>query len=229
MVNNKTNTTESIQIEPNFPATASIIWLHGLGADGNDFAPIVPELKLPNSLPVRFIFPHAPLQPVTINNGYVMRAWYDIISLGNDRNADRKGILQSVNLIHQLIAQEVTRGIPYEKIILAGFSQGAVIALTTGLTYPHKLGGIMALSGYLPFADDVFATATACNKTTPLFVAHGTEDAVVPYALGQLVEKALIAHHYPLSWHSYPMAHSVCLEEMIAIGEWIQIVARTKR
>lgn len=213
---------DAIEINPSTSPVGTIIWLHGLGADGNDFAPIVPELQLPNTLPLRFIFPHAPKQPVTINQGYVMRAWYDIISLASDDHADHQGIQTSVELIHQLIQYEEKRGIPSENIILAGFSQGAVIALTTGLTYPNKLRGIMALSGYLPQANAIFAKKSQANQTTPIFLAHGTEDAIVPYFLGESLHQSLEQQGYTVSWHNYPMPHSVSLQEINDIAAWIK-------
>ncbi len=221
MLQNST-TIDSIQINPTAAHKASIIWLHGLGADGNDFASIVPELHLSNDLGIRFVFPHAPMIPVTINGGYVMRAWYDIVSLDVDKHADKNGIQQSVALLTQLIDHEVSLGIPTNKIIVAGFSQGAVVALTTGLTYAKQLGGILALSGYLPDATNVLTNAADANKTTPIFVGHGTQDTVVPYFLGQQTESALTTAGYTVAWHSYPMPHSVCMEEIDDIGRWIR-------
>jgi len=214
---------EKIVIKPDSAPIASVIWLHGLGADGNDFAPIVPALNLPKNLPIRFVFPHAPMQAVTINNGYIMRAWYDIVSFEVDKHADEKGIQQSIANVSELIEREEQLGIPSDKIILAGFSQGSVIALTTGLTYPKPLAGIIALSGYLPFADQVMAKATV-NKQIPIFLGHGTEDPVVPFFLGQATHQVLTQHHYPVAWHSYAIPHSVCLEEIGDIVEWIKTI-----
>lgn len=210
-----------IEINPDTTPAATIIWLHGLGADANDFVPIVPELNLTGNLPVRFIFPNAPEQPVTINNGYVMRAWYDIVSLEVNNHADEKGIAKSIGFISALIEQEEKRGMPSNKILLAGFSQGAVIALSTGLTYAKPLAGVVALSGYLPFADQLFAKAPPTNKTIPIFLAHGTEDNVVPYFLGQATHEALVKQGYPVAWHSYRMPHSVCGEEINDIRHWL--------
>src|SRR3990167_2308807 len=207
-------TLSSIEINPSTLANSSVIWLHGLGADGNDFVPIIPELGLPADLPVRFIFPNAPKKPVTINNGYVMPAWYDIVSLNIDQRADQVGLTNSVKLIEQFIDNEIKLGISSEKIILAGFSQGAVIALTTGLCCQKKLGGVIALSGYLPFAQELSKKRSSINQDMPIFVAHGTEDSVVPYALGENTCDFLKTHHYPVSWHSYSMPHSVCIEEI---------------
>jgi phospholipase/carboxylesterase len=212
---------ETIEINPKTKPIASIIWMHGLGADGNDFVPIVPELNLPSDLPIRFVFPNAPMQPVSINNGYIMRAWYDIVALEVNKHADEKGIAASVQQIIQLIEHEEQSGISSEHIILAGFSQGAVMALTTGLTYPKRLGGIIALSGYLPFAENVMKNSAIANRTLPIFLAHGTSDTVVPYFLGETTHKVLTQHQYSVEWHSYAMPHSVCLEEIRDIGNWI--------
>ena len=214
-----------VEINPTTTPVGSVIWLHGLGADGNDFVSFVPELKLPDTLPLRFIFPHAPLIPVTINNGYVMRAWYDILAINVDRHADEAGIHHSVAHIEQLIAREVERGIPHEKIIVAGFSQGAVIALTTGLTYSNRLAGIIALSGYLPHAEAVFHNASPVNKSIPIFLAHGTSDAVVPHFLGESVHTMLQKQGYSVDWHSYNnMPHSVCSKEIEDIAKWMMRV-----
>ena len=211
-----------VEINPQTSPVGSIIWLHGLGADGNDFVPLVPELRLPSTLPLRFVFPHAPQIPVTINNRYVMPAWYDILSLTTERHVDHSGIDASVKKIHGLIEQEIDRGIPAEKIMLAGFSQGAVIALTTALTYPERLAGVVALSGYLPNMDLVMQYASSTNQSLPIFIAHGTDDTVVPFILGQRVYHFLQQKNYPVEWHNYPMAHSVCAEEIIAISTFIQ-------
>jgi len=200
----------------------TVIWLHGLGADGNDFASIAPELHLPQHFKIRFIFPHAPIMPVSINNGYEMRAWFDIHPTGISAQADSAGIQQSVQQIGQLIEHEQQRGIDPANIMLAGFSQGAVIALTTGILYPQRLAGVIALSGLLPNAAEIIAIGSAANKTLPLFIAHGTQDPVVPAALGQAAATQLKQADYPVSWHNYPMAHSVCLEEIRDISQWMQ-------
>lgn len=214
-----TNTLLStIEINPASPPIGSVIWLHGLGADGNDFAPIVPELQLPSSIPLRFVFPNAPLKAVTINNGYIMPAWYDIISMEINQRADMNGIKESINELHKLIAQENERGIPSEKIILAGFSQGAVIALMTGLAFPHTLAGIMTLSGYLPTPTPEQHPA---NHDTPIFMAHGAQDAVVPYAAGLGSYDTLKYFGRAASWHRYQMAHSVCEHEIRDIATWL--------
>lgn len=218
----KEKSLDCIEINPKKPAQKSIIWLHGLGADGSDFVPIIPELKLPEILGIRFIFPHAPIRPITINNGYEMRAWYDISSLAFDGQIDESGILYATHLIEQLITKEIDRGIATKDILLAGFSQGAVIALTTGLRFTQSLAGIIALSGYLPLADKLIAQASPVNRHIPIFLAHGSEDAVVPYALGKNAYVTLKQYHYPVSWHSYPMPHSVCAAEMTDLSQWIQ-------
>lgn len=215
-------TLPPIELEPEYSAKKTIIWLHGLGADGSDFTPIVPELKLPADLNIRFIFPHAPMIPVTINNGQVMRAWYDIFSLIGDRKIDHEGIRQSEKRIHQLIEKEKSRGISEENIILAGFSQGAVMTLATGLAYPKRLGGLIALSGYLPFPENVLAERlNPANEKTPVFIAHGTEDKIVPYALGKAAYLNLKKAALPLSWHAYEMGHTVCQQEIHDISQWI--------
>lgn len=210
-----------IQIEPSAAATHTIIWLHGLGADGHDFAPIIPELSLPQSLGVRFIFPHAPIMPVTLNQGYEMRAWFDIYDTSITARIDEQGIDQSVSLLSNIIATQVKEGIPAHRIILAGFSQGAVITLATGLCFPDPLAGIIALSGYLPNADKWLHAASEANRHTPFFIAHGTADPIVPFALGSATNQALTAAGYPVNWHAYNMAHSVCAEEISDIGTWI--------
>jgi phospholipase/carboxylesterase len=214
------NLLNCIKINPDRPATATILWLHGLGADGNDFAPIVPELQLPGDLAVRFVFPNAPLMPVTINNGYVMPAWFDIISMNMDQRADQAGITESVMALHQLIEHEEQNGVPADKIIIGGFSQGAVIALTAGLRFPKRLAGIFALSGYLPFANEVMAQTSLAARDTPILVAHGTEDTVVPYSAGLATCDVLQRSGLQVSWHSYAMAHSVCGKEIQDLREF---------
>jgi phospholipase/carboxylesterase len=197
----------------------SIIWLHGLGADGNDFVPIAEEINLP--LAVRYIFPHAPEQPVTINGGYVMRAWYDIAATDIGAQQDAAGIRASQIEIEKLIARERERGIPASNIFLAGFSQGGAIALHSGLRHAERLGGILALSAYLPLANTLPAEASAAVKSTPLFMAHGRSDPIVPYALGKSSAEALRQQGYQLDWHEYPMQHSVCPEEIADIEVWL--------
>lgn len=203
--------------------------MHGLGADGNDFVPIVNELNLSGAPAIRFVFPHAPKIPVTINNGYVMRAWYDVAFgdlEGNTKRADEKGVRQSQAQIGALIARENERKISCKNIVLAGFSQGGAISLQTGLRYPETLAGVMALSSYLPCADSFAAEATPANAKTPVLIAHGTQDPVVPYAMGKATCDRLTAAGYKVDWREYPMPHSVCLEEVRHIGAWLTAVLK---
>lgn len=197
----------------------SIIWLHGLGADGQDFVPIADELKLP--VAVRYIFPHAPQRPVTINGGLVMRAWYDIASQSIDAQQDAAGIRASQSLVEALIAQEVARGIAPHNIFLAGFSQGGAIALHTALRQTVPLGGVLALSSYLPLADSAVREVLASTRATPIFMAHGRSDPVIPYALGAASRDALLKFGYAVEWHEYAMQHSVCEEELRDIEAWL--------
>jgi len=200
----------------------SVIWLHGLGADGHDFEPIVPYLGLSPATAVRFIFPHALIRPVTVNGGAVMRAWYDIIEISTSKSQDEAGISHSAGKIEALIASEISRGIPASKIILAGFSQGGAMALHVGLRYPEKLAGIMALSAYLLFPERLQSDHSKANSETPVFVGHGTQDEVVPLFLGEAVRSALQAGSWPVEWHSYPVPHSVSQPEITDIGRWMQ-------
>lgn len=212
----------TIDIKPNKIAEKCVIWLHGLGADGNDFAPIVPELHLPDQLGIKFIFPHAPVMPITINNGYEMRAWFDISHNGISVDIDRIGMEQSVAAINHLITEEEASGITSNNIMLAGFSQGAVIALMTGLQYPKPLAGVIALSGLLPHADQIIANGTAANRKLPIFIGHGSLDQMVPLPLSKQAYDDLVSASYPAEWHQYPMAHSVCAEEINDISKWIK-------
>jgi phospholipase/carboxylesterase len=215
----------AVEIEPRGKeATASVIWLHGLGADGHDFEPIVPELGLPAGSAVRFIFPHAPVRPVTINGGMSMRAWYDILGIGPGQPQDEVGVRASEAAVHGLIARENSRGVSCERIVLAGFSQGGAIALHTGLRYPTPLAGIMALSTYLPLADLAEAERHQANHDTPIFMAHGRQDQMVPYGYGRASCEQLQAFGHSLEWHDYPMEHAVCLEQIRDIGAWLQRV-----
>ena len=220
---------ETIEIETAPNPTATVIWMHGLGADGNDFAPMVPELRLGSAPAIRFVFPHAPMIPVTINNGYVMRAWYDISYgdlEGKSRQADEKGVRASQAEIEKLIAREVARGIRANKIVIAGFSQGGAIALHTGLRHAAPLAGIMALSTYLPAPHTLPAEAAATNRDIALFYAHGSDDQVIPIAMAETSRQTLSAAGYAVDWHEYPMQHSVCLEEIRDISAWLQTVLR---
>lgn len=214
----------AVVIEPAKPAQGSVIWLHGLGADGHDFEPIVPELQLPASLALRFIFPHAPTIPVTINGGYVMRAWYDIASQRIDAQQDADGIHASAKRIGQWIQHELDAGIPANKIVLAGFSQGGVIALQVGLRYPQKLAGILALSCYLPLADTLAKEKSPANAHTEILMAHGNDDPVVPVMLAEQSRDQLRAAGYEIDWHVYPMQHAVSVEEINDISAWLQKV-----
>ena len=201
-------------------AQRSIIWLHGLGADGQDFVPIVEQLDLP--VPVRFIFPHAPMRPVTINGGFVMRAWYDIVGQSIDAQQDAAGIRASQLLVDTLIAEEVAHGIAPQNIFLAGFSQGGAIALHTALRQTVPLGGVLALSTYLPLAEIAARELREQTKTTGVFMAHGRNDPVVPYALGVASRDALRKFGYTVEWHEYSMQHSVCEEELRDIKAWLK-------
>lgn len=212
---------EKIIIEPDSEATACVIWLHGLGADGHDFEAIVPELGLPAENGIRFVFPHAPLMPVTINQGYVMRAWYDILSMEIAATQDEAGIRRSSEQLIALIEEQRSQGIIAERIVLAGFSQGGVIALHTGLRYGEKLGGIMALSSYLPLEDKLEREAAAANRNTSIFLAHGSQDPIVPHRLGVQTRRVLKDLDYPVQWEEYAMEHSVCLEEIKDISAWL--------
>jgi phospholipase/carboxylesterase len=211
----------SIELETAPNPTGSIIWLHGLGADGNDFVPIVPELRLPQSLRVRFVFPHAPVRAVTINNGMRMRAWYDIAAADLNSRADLIGVRESQAQLEALIDRETARGMPSERIVLAGFSQGGAIALYTGLRHAERLAGILALSTYLIAPDRLATEASAANRGVPIFMAHGTADPVVRFEWGEASKRMLEAAGYPIEWHTYRMEHSVCLEEVQAIGAWL--------
>ncbi len=227
------NLLDCIEIESAPHPTAAVIWMHGLGASGDDFAGLYPELNLTGCPAIRFVFPHAPQIPVTINGGYVMPAWYDILGteLGTELNSggtirmeDAAGITQSQGDIEALMAREVARGIPAEHIVLAGFSQGCAMALHTGLRHKTKLAGIMALSGYLPLAGTLGAQGTEANKTTPIFMAHGTQDPVVVIDRAEASRDTLNAHGYSVEWHTYPMPHSVHPREVADISAFLRRV-----
>ena len=210
-----------VELESAPNPTAAVIWLHGLGADGHDFAGLVPELDLSGCPPIRFVFPHAPSMPVTVNGGYVMPAWYDILGPNLVRQQDAAGIQASERAIVALIEHEVARGIPAERMVLAGFSQGCAMALHTGLRLPLPLAGIMALSGYLPLADRLTAERHPANAQTPVFMAHGTQDLVVVIARGEASRDALAALGQPIQWHSYPMPHSLHPREIADIAAFL--------
>lgn len=214
--------TPALEIETGPNPQFTVIWMHGLGADGSDFAPIVPELNLPESPAVRFIFPHAPYRPVTCNGGYVMRAWYDIVSLApGSREIDEPSLLESRDSIRQLIAREAARGVPSERIVLAGFSQGGAVAYLAGLTHPAPLAGIIALSTYIPSPALLLAEFAAPNGRTPVFAAHGTDDDVVSLELGEQALEVVRWIGVAPEWRTYAMPHSVCLDEIADIGTWL--------
>ena len=211
---------ETIEIETGAKPGAAVIWLHGLGADGRDFEPIVPELRLPASKPVRFIFPNAPQRPVTINMGMRMPAWYDILQLGGGVE-DEAGIRESQAAIEKLISIQKQQGIPARKIVLAGFSQGGAIALQTSLRQPERLAGVMALSTYLPLGAKLAAERQAINNDLPVFMAHGTFDPMIPMIRAMQSRDAMVGLGYPVEWREYPMPHSVCPEEIADIAAFL--------
>jgi phospholipase/carboxylesterase len=219
-----TKLLENIEIETAPNPTVAVIWMHGLGADGNDFVPLVRELDLRGLPPIRFVFPHAEAIPVTVNNGYVMRAWYDITGAELTRREDEAGLRRSQHDIEALIAREKARGIPASRIILAGFSQGCAMTLQAGLRHPEKLAGLLCLSGYLPLADKVAAERTEESLATPIFMAHGRQDNVVQFARAVQSRELLVAMGYQVEWHEYNMAHSLCAEEVQDISAWLHKV-----
>ena len=214
---------DAIQLETGRDPERSVIWLHGLGADGRDFVPIVGELALP-AAPIRFVFPHAPVQPVTINNGMSMRAWYDIVADDLARREDERGVRASQENIEALIARERARGVAANRIVLAGFSQGGAISLQTGLRHPERLAGIMALSTYVPIAATLEAERNAANADVPIFMAHGTQDPIIPLANARRSRELLERLGYPVEWHEYVMPHSVSPQEIDDIGAWLRRV-----
>jgi phospholipase/carboxylesterase len=218
---------ETIEVATADHPTAAVIWMHGLGADGNDFVPIVRELDLAGCPGIRFVFPHAETMPVTINNGYVMRAWYDILGMDLVRREDEGGLRASQRRIDDLIAREVARGIPAANIVLAGFSQGCAMTLQTGLRHPQKLAGLICLSGYLPLAGTVAAERSEANRQTPIFMAHGRGDGVVTIDRAEASRDVLRELGHDIDWHEYPMPHSVCAEEIDDIGAWLRRVLKS--
>ena len=212
-----------VEIETKPKPSHAVIWLHGLGADGNDFVPVAKELKLP-PLGIRFVFPHAPMRPVTINGGFVMRAWYDIAYQELAFKEDQRGLRESQKLIEELIVREITRGIPSGRIVLAGFSQGGVLALQTGLRQSKPLAGLMALSSYLPMSPMVEVERNAASNSVPIFMGHGITDNIVPLALGKMSRDTLIKLGYEVEWHQYTMPHSVCAEELADVSVWLKRV-----
>ncbi len=212
----------AIELETSPTPDSTVIWLHGLGADGNDFAPIVPELHLPAELSIRFIFPHAPTMPVTVNGGFVMPAWYDILEMDIDRKIDITGLLESARAITAFVNRELERGIDSKRIIIAGFSQGGAVAYQVALSHEKPLGGLLAMSTYFATADSI--EYSAANKTIPLRIQHGVHDPVVPELLGQKATTQLIKQGYGVSYQNYPMEHSVCPQQIGDISEWLQTI-----
>jgi phospholipase/carboxylesterase len=212
---------ETVEIEPKTAADAALVLMHGLGADGHDFESLVPELRLPASPSVRWVFPNAPVQPVTINGGHRMRAWFDIAALDRRATEDDHGIRLSAEAIGALVRRERERGIPADRIVLAGFSQGGAMALFTALRWPERLGGVVGLSCYLPLAATLPAEAHPANAALPVFLAHGSLDPIVPPSLGEGSRDLLRSRGYDVEWHTYPMPHSVCAPEVDALREWL--------
>jgi phospholipase/carboxylesterase len=212
---------ESVEINPERDPAYVVIWLHGLGADGHDFEAIVPELHLPESLPIRYVFPHAPTRPVTINMGMVMRAWYDILEMDVSRKVDLDNIVESSLLLRNLIQHELDAGMPSEKILLAGFSQGGAIVLHTALRYEKPLAGLLALSTYLPTVDSLGSERNSANGKIPIMMAHGQYDPMIPIVNAENTREALTHLNYTVQWHAYPMEHQVCMEEIKAIRAWM--------
>ena len=212
---------QTIELHPAGEAAATIIILHGLGADGTDFLPMADELELAAIGPVRYVFPRAPVRPVTINGGHAMRAWYDILGADLAQREDESGLRESMAAVGRLIDREVARGVPAQRIVLAGFSQGCAITLGAGLRHHERLAGLAGLSGYLPLAGTTAAERHTANAQTPLFLAHGRRDGVVPLARGEAARDLLKGMGQPLQWHEYPMEHSVCMEEVQALQQWL--------
>jgi phospholipase/carboxylesterase len=217
-------TGDAVEIETGPEPTGTVIWLHGLGADGHDFEPLVPELMSPGQAAVRFIFPHAPIRPVTLNGRFAMRAWYDIVSLDRRGPEDERGVRESQARIEALIGRENQRGIATGRIVLAGFSQGGALALYAGTRHTHKLAGIMGLSCYMLLAARFAAERAPVNQATPIFLAHGTQDPVVAPLLGEETRRLLEQNGYAVEWHAYSMPHSVCAQEVTDIAAWLRRV-----
>ena len=212
---------EYIEINPSAPPAYVVIWLHGLGADGHDFEAIVPELKLPETLPVRYLFPHAPLRPITVNMGMVMRGWYDIVEPDVSRKVDQTGIEESAAQLAELIQREIVTGMSSERIVLAGFSQGGVIVLHAGLRFESPLAGILAMSTYCPTLASLEQVSRTANQHTPIMMAHGRYDPLIPAALGKTARDGLIDRGYAVQWHEYPIQHEVCTEEIRQVRDWM--------
>jgi phospholipase/carboxylesterase len=212
---------ETVELEPSRAADAAVVWMHGLGADGHDFESLVPELRLPSTLAVRFVFPHAPVRAVTINGGQRMRAWYDVAGFDRRAAQDERGIRESAEAIGALVRRERERGIAASRIVVAGFSQGGALALFTALRWPERLAGVVALSTYLPLADSLQGEHHPANAGVPVFMAHGQFDPVLPHSLGEASRDALQSLGFQVDWHSYPMPHSVCLEEIADLRRFL--------
>lgn len=215
---------QTIELNSGAAPAATVIVLHGLGADGTDFLPMADEMDLSAVGPVRWVLPRAPVRPVTINNGYAMRAWYDILGTDLQRREDETGLRESFAAVLALIEREIAHGVPARRIVLAGFSQGCAITLGAGLRCPHRLAGLAGLSGYLPLADTLAAERHAANADVPIFQAHGVRDGIVSLARGQAARDALQAQGHTVEWHEYPMEHSVCIEEVRALQDWLRRV-----
>ena len=221
-----TQSADAVILAPKGKHTATVVWLHGLGADGNDFVPIVPELLRPDWPALRFVFPHAPVRPVTINGGMPMRAWYDIRDMALDgqdlsKRADAEGVAQSVAQVEALLAREAERGVPASRVLLAGFSQGGAIALAAGVRRREPLSGVVALSTYLPLGAATLEAMEPAARAQPIFMAHGLHDAVVPYSGGKRSRDALRDAGFEVEWNAYPMAHQVCAEQIAALSAWM--------
>jgi phospholipase/carboxylesterase len=213
---------DAVEISTGPSPSAAVIWLHGLGADGHDFEPVVPQLMWPGAPDIRFVFPHAPVRPVTLNNGMAMRAWYDIVSLTGNRDQDQKGIADSVNDTAALVRRERERGVDADQIVVAGFSQGGAIALQLAVRYPEKLAGLIALSTYMLLDHRLENDRHEANKDLPVFVGHGRSDPMVPFMLGEQLAERMRNLGHPVEWHSYPMLHAVCPEEIADLSAWLR-------
>jgi len=212
---------DAVQVEPQKTANAVVIWLHGLGADGHDFEPVIPHLNLPSTLNIRFIFPHAPVQPVTCNNGMAMRSWYDILELSELRKINEQDLINATASIDQVIEHQMQSGIPSEKILLVGFSQGGAVALHTGLRFSSKLAGILALSTYMPRADAIPTEAAEANRNITIHMAHGDHDDMVTPSASKQAFADLKDNQYNVTWDNYSMGHELCLQEIRDIGRWM--------
>ncbi|MBX3636719.1 MAG: carboxylesterase [Rubrivivax sp.] len=219
-----TTELQTLELDPGVPPRATVVILHGLGADGTDFLPVADQLDLAAVGPVRWLFPRAPVRPVTINGGYRMRAWYDILGADLVKREDESGLRESIALVQRLLAREAARGVPASRTVLAGFSQGCAITLGAGLRHHERLAGLAGMSGYVPLADRTAAERHAANAATPVFLAHGRHDGIVPLARGAAGRDLLLSLGQPVEWHDYPMEHSVCAEEVDALQDFLRRV-----